>query len=460
MASEKTKKKIQPAQYILLSFLFVILTGTCLLCLPISNVGASQSFLDNLFIATSATCVTGLVPFAIGDQFTLFGQLVVIIMIQIGGLGLLTLLLFFAGSIANSKMSIRNKGLLVEALNLKSFAGVKSILRNIIKFTVIVEMIGAVILFTSISRDMELGKAIFTSIFLSISAFCNAGFDNLGSTSLIAYQNDPVLCTTIALLIMIGGLGFTVWFELLGKIVAFVKKKCTWKQLWNTLSLHTKLVVSLTTALLGLGMGIVLVLEWNNPQTIGNMNLVNKLVNAFFTSSTLRTAGFATIDFAGYTPAIHLIMLAFMFIGGSPGGTAGGIKTTAFATLMFGTWSFLQGQKKLNIFKREISYEYVKSSLCIFTGAACLAFGGTFILLVTEDFTFMETLFEVISALATVGLTLGITGSLSSVGKIVIIVLMYVGRVGVLTLLTYFMRRNDAYAENEIAYPQANILIG
>ncbi|MBE6114419.1 MAG: potassium uptake protein, partial [Erysipelotrichaceae bacterium] len=388
MASEKTTKKIQPAQYILLSFLFVILTGTCLLCLPISNVGARQSFLDNLFIATSATCVTGLVPFAVAEQYTMFGQFVILLMIQIGGLGLLTLLLFFAGSIANSKMSIRNKGLLVEALNLKSFAGVKSILRNIIKFTAIVEGIGALILFTSISKDMELGKAIFTSIFLSISAFCNAGFDNLGSTSLIAYQSDPVFCMTIALLIVIGGLGFTVWFELLGKIVSFVKKKCTWKQMCKTLSLHTKLVVSLTTLLLASGMGMVLVLEWNNLQTLGSMSIVDKIVNAFFTSSTLRTAGFASIDFAGYTEAMHLIMIAFMFIGGSPGGTAGGIKTTAFATLMFGTWSFLHGQKKLNIFKREISYEFVKSSLCIFTAAAFLVFAGTFVLLISDDFTF------------------------------------------------------------------------
>lgn len=460
MSKVKPKKQFQPAKHILISFLCVILTGTLLLCLPIANVGESKGLLDNLFVATSATCVTGLVPFTVSEQYTMFGQFILICLMQIGGLGILTLLLFFAASVAKNRMSLRNKGIMVEALNLDSSEGVVKILGNIIRFTLIVEGLGAFVLFLVLLKYTSTGKAAFTAVFLAVSAFCNAGFDNIGIASLVPFQTNPVFCLTISILIITGGLGFTVWFELARRIVAYMKHRVSLKQFFRSFSLHTKLVMEMTGALLVLGMILVLVLEWNNPNTIGSMSWGNKLVNAFFTSTTLRTAGFATVDFAAFGLALQFLMLFFMFIGGSPGGTAGGIKTTTFATLLFGTIGFLKGTKKLTLFKRQIAHEYVLNSLCIMMCATLLIVTATTILLVTEDFTFMEIIFEVISALATVGLSLGITSSLSVIGKIVIIALMYVGRVGVLTLIMYFTKHNYSFVENEISYPSESILIG
>lgn len=454
----KNRKKFHPSKYILVSFVMVILVGTILLCLPISNVGDRQSILNNLFVATSATCVTGLVPLVVAQQYTMFGQAVLIALMQIGGLGILTLLLFFAASVANNRMSMRDKGLMVAALNLENSEGVVSVLKNIIRFTVFVEAIGALLLFIVLSKDMSMGNALFSSIFLSVSAFCNAGFDNLGSVSLANYQSNVLFCTTISMLIITGGLGFTVWFELGRNIFRKVKSKHRAPR--QKLSLHTKLVVSMTAVLLLGGTFLVLMLEWTNPNTLGNLSVGSKLLNAFFASTTLRTAGFATIDFGAFGMAIQFLMLFFMFIGGSPGGTAGGIKTTTFATLLFGTIGFLKGEKKLTLFKRQIAHEYVLNSLCIMMCALSVVVLATTILLITEDFSFMEILFEVVSALATVGLTLGITTKLSIAGKIVIIILMYVGRVGVLTLIMYFTKHSHAYVENEIAYPLENILIG
>lgn len=457
---EKARDRIQPSKYILLSFLFVILTGSLLLCLPISNVGESASYLDNLFMATSATCVTGLVTLVAAKQYTLFGQIVLLILIQIGGLGMLTFLLFFSASVVHQKMSLRNKGLLVEALNLDSFEGIVRILKYIIRFTFTVECVGAILLFSVLMKEMDVGKAMFTSIFLSVSAFCNAGFDTLGANSVIPYNTNVLFSLTLSLLIIIGSLGFTVWFEVLKKGTDCFKNKQPLKRLFQSFSLHSKLVVCTSFILLLVGTIFILIVEWNNPSTIGTMGVGNKIVTAFFASTTLRTAGFAPINYGLCTRAVQFICLFLMLIGGSPGGTSGGIKTTTFMTILLSTFANLRGTKKVVVFNRQISTDYIQNSLSILMSAGMIIGIATTILLITEDFSFMEILFEVVSALATVGLTLGITANLSIVGKIVIILLMYIGRVGILTLIMHFTKHNYTYAEEKITYPVENILLG
>lgn len=460
MKQTKANKQYQPSQYILLSFLAVIVTGSLLLCLPISNVGESASYLDNLFVATSATCVTGLVPLVVAEQYTMFGQFVILCMIQIGGLGMLTFLLFFTASVAHEKMSLRNKGLMVEALNLDSFEGLNSVLKNIIQFTVCVEGMGAIILFIVLIRDMDIIQALFTAIFLSISAFCNAGFDNLGPNSLIPYNTNVLFNIVISLLIIAGGLGFTVWFELIRKFKDKYSKKYSFKKMIQSYSLHTKLVLLMSGVLLGFSTLFVLIVEWNNPQSIGGMGIVSKVVNSFFTASTLRTAGFSSINYGTCTRVFQFIALSIMLIGGSPGGTAGGIKTTTMATVLFSTFANLRGKRKVVLFNRQISNDYIQNSLTIVMSAVLVIGMATTILLITEEFSFMEIVFEIISAIATVGLTLGITAELSVVGKIVIMILMYIGRVGILTLIMYFTKHSYSYVENEIGYPIENILLG
>lgn len=453
---------MHPTRQIALSFLMVILIGSILLSLPFCNNNEPTTYLNNLFIATSATCVTGLVPVVPSEQYNLLGQLVIIVLIQIGGLGFLTFLNLLL-VIIKKKISLTNKIVMQEALNQPSLNDIPKFLKNVIKYTFIVEGIGAILLSFVFIPDYGIVKGIYFSIFHAISAFCNAGFDVLGSISLIGYQTNPIINLVIPGLIIMGGLGFIVWFDIAKTLKKEFKResKFNFKHLFKNFSLHTKIVLVMTVILLLLGMIIFYLCEADNIHSIAKLNFFDQLQVSFFQSATLRTAGFASVDIAMLHPSTKFMMCILMFIGGSPAGTAGGIKTVTFAVSVLMVYNIYHGRKEVTVFARRIPKRLIVHSFAIITMAISLVFIGVFILSITENVAFIDILFEVVSAFATVGLSASLTPMLSTIGKIVIIILMYIGRIGPITLIISFARKSYINAgKKEVKYPDGNILLG
>lgn len=458
---DKKKKVFSPTRRIAFSFFMVIIIGSILLSLSIANKGNPISYLDHLFIATSATCVTGLVPIVVVDQYTIFGQLVIIALIQIGGLGFLTLLNMMLVAFKR-KLSYTNKIIMQEALNQTSMRAMSIYIKRVIKYTIVFELIGALLLSIVFIPEFGIIKGIYFSVFHSISAFCNAGFDILGANSLMNYQNNIIINLVISGLIIAGGLGFIVWVDLR---MAWQHYKDNFKvfklrKFITSLSLHTKIVLIITSFLLVSGTFIILALEFHNKATLGTMNWPEKLLASFFQSTTLRTAGFATVDMSALHVSTKLIMSMFMFIGGSPAGTAGGIKTVTFAIMLFYIHALVKGSDRIKLMKRSISDQVVKRSLTIAMVSFFICITGLIVLAITEELPFIDLVFEVFSAFATVGLTAGVTPLLTSVGKIVIIILMYIGRIGPITMVLIFAKRYNQMKGKDIVYPEANVLIG
>lgn len=459
---KKRHHSLRPTRQIALSFLLVILIGSILLTLPICNQKGATSYLNNLFVATSATCVTGLIPVVPSEQYNLFGQIIIIILIQIGGLGFLTFLNLLIIMI-KKKLSLTNKVVLQEAFNQPTLDNLPKFVKNVIKYTFIVEGIGALLIALVFIPDYGMIKGIYYSIFHSISAFCNAGFDVLGSNSLINYQTNGIINLVIPGLIIMGGLGFIVWFDVANCFKKEFKRpaKFSKKHLFKSFSLHTKLVLIVTIILLIAGTGLFYLCEYQNPQTIGNLNLLDQLQISWFQSATLRTAGFASVDMAGLAPATKFMMCVIMFIGGSPAGTAGGIKTVTFALGILEVYNIYHGRKEVTVFARRIPKHLIVRSFAIISMALSLVMISIFILTLTETASFIDICFEVVSALATVGLSASLTPSLTSIGKIVIIILMYIGRIGPITMMISFARKSYLRAgKKEVKYPDGNILLG
>lgn len=454
----KKKNSLKPTRQIAFSFLAVIFIGSLLLNLPIANNGEVGQYLDHLFVATSATCVTGLVPYATVEQYSLFGQIIILMLIQIGGLGFLTFLTLIYVK-AKRRMSFTSKLVMQEALNVNSLNNLSHFLKNIVVYTFLFEGIGALLLSTQFIPEFGLIKGLYMGVFHSISAFCNAGFDIIGASSLIPYQNNVIINFTIMILIIMGGLGFCVWFDVAGKIKEGIGLKKSPTRIFKSFDLHSKIVLSTTAFLLLFGTLIVYALEFNNPETLGTMEGPFKWLGAMFTSTTLRTAGFATIDCAKLAVATKLMMCIFMFIGGSPAGTAGGVKTVTFAIILITLKSLFKGEDNVNVFKRRIEIDYLKRSLCIFIFALGITVLGIIVLSISEQQSFIDICFEAFSGFATVGLTAGVTPSLSMVGKIVVIILMYIGRIGPITMMLSFMRKSQKNKGN-IVYPKGEIIIG
>lgn len=453
---------IRPTRQIAFSFLAVILIGTVLLSLPICNNSAPTSILNNLFIATSATCVTGLVPVVTSEQFNLLGQLVIIILIQIGGLGFLTFLNLLLIMI-KKKISLTNKIVLQEALNQPSLNAIPKFVKKVIMYTFIVEGIGAILLTLVFIPDYGVLKGLYFAVFHAISAFCNAGFDVLGSNSLIGYQTNVIINLVIPGLIIMGGLGFIVWFDIAETVKKEYHKstKFSWRHLFKCFSLHTKIVLIMTIILLFMGMILFYLCEFYNPETIGKLNFFDQLQVSFFQSVTLRTAGFASVDIASLYPYTKFMMCIFMFIGGSPAGTAGGIKTVTFAISILMVYNIYHGKKEVTVFARRIPKRLIIRSFAIITIAMSFAFTSIFILSISENAPFIDIMFETISAFATVGLSASLTPSLTMIGKIIIIILMYIGRIGPITLIISFARKSYINAgKKEIRYTDGNILLG
>lgn len=458
---KKKKKSFSPTRRIAFSFLIVIFIGSLLLNLPISNQGNQIPYLDHLFIATSATCVTGLVPIVVAEQYTLFGQIMIIILIQIGGLGFLTLLNMLL-VVFKKKLSYTNKIIMQEALNQSSLREIVKYIKRVIKYTVFFELLGAVCLSFVFIPEFGWIKGSYYSLFHAISAFCNAGFDILGSNSLINYQTDIWINFVVSGLIIAGGLGFVVWIDLRNSWHHYKEhfKVFKLRRYLSSLSLHTKIVLLMTVFLLLGGTLIIFLLEYDNPATLQSLPWDQKLLVSFFQSTTLRTAGFATVDMAGLYDATKLVMSVLMFIGGSPAGTAGGIKTVTLAIMILYVHSLVQGSDHVRIMKRTISEQVVKRSLTIAIVSFFISIVGLLILAMSENIAFIDLVFEVFSAFATVGLTAGVTPILTEIGKIVIIILMYIGRIGPITMVLVFARRYNQMKGKDIVYPQENVLIG
>ena len=447
---KKRPKSISATKVIAIVFAAIILLGTLLLMLPASSrSGISCGFRPALFTATSATCVTGLSLFDTWTQWSGFGQFVIISLIEVGGLGFMsaaTLVVFFL----RRRIGLKQRLVMAQALSVSDMDGIVNLQKTVLVGSFTVEALGALILTLRFWPDHGFLTALKWGVFHSISAFCNAGFDIFGcitpGVSLMEFQSDPIVLLTLGTLVTVGGLGFLVWQEM-------AEKRSFWK-----CSVYTKLVLLTTAALILTGWFLISLLEWNNPGTLGELSLPDKLLNGLFQSITLRTAGFASFDQALLTEGGKAVSMVLMLIGGSSGSTAGGLKTVTFIVLVLFLATRARGRETVCVFKRTIPQSQVLDAMTIAMIMLGLAvFGGIFIS-ASSPVGFTDALFEAVSALATVGLTAGVTGSLSIPAQFLIILYMYFGRVGVLTISLGFLVGNRA--EERFRYAQTNLLIG
>lgn len=457
------KSSLGPSQILVVGFLVVILVATFLLMLPISTQsGESTGFIDALFTSTSAVCVTGLVVVSTVAHWSLFGKIVILLCIQIGGLGFMSLVsMIFI--IMGKKITLKNRLLMQEALNFNTTAGIVRFTKTIVHLTFLIEGIGALLLSFAFVPEYGLVEGIGYAIFHSISAFCNAGFDLVGGNSLTPYVGNGIVNFTVIGLIICGGLGFTVWMDTYNMIR--IKRQSaehfTWRQAFYKLSLHTKLVWVITIILVLGGFFFFFIVEFSNPATLGALTLKEKLYASIFQSVSPRTAGFNTVTLSDLTLPSKLMMTVLMFIGGSPAGTAGGVKTVTIGVLILCAMSTLRGKEHTVAFKRTIPMNIILRALTVIMLAITIVFGFLMVLTVTEDASFIDILFETISAFATVGSTLGLTPNLSYIGKVMIIMLMFIGRLGPVTMAVALMvRQGKAKDKGSIQYPEEKILVG
>ena len=434
---------------VVLGFAFVILMGALLLTLPISSsTGVSVGFFDALFTSTSCVCVTGLVVVDTGTAFSTFGHVVIILLIQIGGLGFMSVaMLYFM--LLGKRVTLGTRLVIQESLNEDRIGGLVRMMRWVIFSALSIEGIGALILSTRFIPIYGFGKGLWYGVFHSISAFCNAGFDLIGNyQNLMPFQYDPVVNITICLLIIIGGLGFAVLQD--------IKHNRSFRKL----RLHSKLVITFTAILLFGGTLIVLLVEWSNPATLGPMNFFQKLQAAFFQSVTLRTAGFNTIDQASLLPATKMISVILMFIGASPASTGGGVKTSTMAVLCLNVRMVARGRSEIAAYHRTINRDTMQRALAIvMIGLAVLLIDIMALTLLEPQANFLDLAFECASALGTVGVSSVGTGTLEPVSRMLLILAMYIGRVGPLTL-TMALGHKQAQTKDAFRYPEERVLVG
>ncbi|MDF2962223.1 MAG: V-type sodium synthase subunit [Paenibacillus sp.] len=450
MKLKMKKIELTPPQILVLGFAAIILVGATLLSLPIASAtGAPLSFLNALFTATSATCVTGLVVVDTGTSFSMFGQIVIITLIQIGGLGFMTMATLFAFAL-KKRISLKERLILQEAMNQGSMEGIVRLIRKVIRYSLTIELIAAVIFSIRWSFDLGPAKGIYYGIWHAISFFNNAGFDLFGPvtgsfSSLTAYASDPIINIVSMGLIIMGGIGFIVISDLLEYKVN------------KRLSLHSKVVLSATGFLIVFGAVVFFIFEFTNPKTLGSLSWPGKVLAAFFQSVTPRTAGANTIDIAGMRQASQFFTIILMFIGASPGSTGGGIKTTTFTTLVGAMIAMIRGKEDIVLFHYRLGKDRILKAITLTMIALFLVIFVAMVLSTTEDYPFLMILFEVTSAFGTVGLSMGLTSYLTDIGKIMIVLMMFAGRLGPLTL-AYAL---GPKAEKELyRYPEGKITIG
>ena len=456
--TEKKRLRASSAKIIPLSFLAAIAIGTILLWLPWSTVsGEHTSLLTALFTATTSVCVTGLVVVDTFAHWTLFGKIVILILIQLGGFGIIAvtsiLMLVF-----RRNMSLKDRIIVHDAFNMETFDEVMPFLIKVFKWTFLVEMLGALLYIPCFVPRFGAVKGIWISVFNAISAFCNAGIDIMGPDSLISYNgNVPVLFITM-LLIILGGLGYVVWFDLIKGVQNGIKNKYSIRVFWKHLGEHTKLVLFLTGGLLLGGMVTTFIAEFNNPGTMGEMSLGGKLMNSLFQSVTFRTAGFASVPQENLSPATCLVGYLLMFIGGSPVGTAGGVKTVTFCVVVLNAVSFIRDRKETVVWSRKITDSMARKASAIVSVSFAATFLLLWLLLATNDISWVDGAFEMISATATVGLTRALTPTLNLFGKMLVILAMFLGRIGPISMAFFFM--DSPKEKNRISFAEGKFFVG
>ncbi|GCD81004.1 MAG: Trk family potassium uptake protein [Geobacillus sp.] len=441
------KYYLDPPKVFVAGFAVIILVGTALLMLPIAtNDGKGLSFLDALFTATSATCVTGLVVVDTGTAFTLFGQLVILALIQVGGLGFMTFATLFA-FLLGKRISLKERLLLQEAMNNLTIEGIVRLVKRVLIFTVVIELIGGLLLAVRFSFDMPLLKAFYFGMFHAVSNFNNAGFDLMGNfRSLTGYVEDPVVTLVICALITLGGIGFIVMNEVY-----------EYRQT-RRFSLHTKVAVATSGILLASSILLIFLLEFHNPNTLEPLSPLGKFLATLYQAVTPRTAGSNTLNISDLTQPTLFLIIFLMFVGASPGSTGGGIKTTTFAILLGAVWSQIRGKEDVVFFKKRIMYDTIYKSLTVTISGLFIVIFVTMLLTITEQGKdFLMILFEATSAFGTVGLSMGLTPELSPFGKVIIMCTMFAGRVGPLTIAyaVTLHRKPDPFR-----YPKGKIMIG
>lgn len=447
---KKRRIRLSATQVIAVGFASIIILGALLLTLPAaSRSGISCGFFPALFTATSATCVTGLVLFDTYTQWSTFGQTVIILLIEIGGLGFMSAASTFV-FLLRRKVGLRQKMVMAQALNLSDMDGVVNIQKLVLTGSLTIQGIGAVILLLRFWPVYGFKRALAWGVFHSISAFCNAGFDLFGyiapGQSLILFNDDPIVCLTLLALVTIGGLGFLVWEEI-ARVRSFKK-----------FSVYTKLVLLMTVGILLIGTTVILALEWDNPATFGNMPVWQKIMNAFFQTGTLRTAGFVTVDQLALKDATKAFSILIMFIGGSSGSTAGGLKTVTVVVLLLFVWAKARGKETVHVFKRNIPTAKAVDAMTITFITMLLSIFGGMVISAVSSASFLDAWYEAVSAICTVGLTAAGTANLGIISQCIIIAFMYFGRVGILTLSLGFLMGDKA--KDRFQYADTNLLIG
>lgn len=426
------KRKISFIQIIALGFAGIIVLGGILLSLPISNRdGMPLDFMDALFTSTSATCVTGLIVHDTYTQFSLFGQIIILCLIQIGGLGFMTVATFFL-MMVRRKIGLTERGILTDSVSAFQIGGIVRLVRRVIIGTAILEGTGTLLLAIRFCPQLGFGRGLYYAVFHSVSAFCNAGFDLMGRfepySSLILYQNDLLVNMTIMMLIVMGGIGFVVWDDMIHNKWHYTRYK-----------LHTKLVMLSTVFLIVIGAILFYLMEKGN--TLANLPPIGKVLASLFQSVTPRTAGFNTVDTAALTESGTALTMLLMLVGASPGSTGGGIKTTTVMVILLATLSYVRNDEDINIFKRRLEKNVLKRAYCSTTIYVMLSILGVFFIMSSQELPIKDIAFEVLSAIGTVGMSTGVTRELNSVSRVVILLLMYSGRVGNLTLAMAILSR-------------------
>lgn len=444
----KSLRNISATRLIALSFFIVILTGATLLCLPVSSKsGEWTGFIDSFFTATSATCVTGLIVFDTYTHWSVFGQLVILLMIQIGGIGLMTIIIMLF-IFLKKKISLHERLILMQSAGTVRISGMVKLVKRIVKGTFFCEGIGALLLAVRFIPQLGFFQGIYYAIFHAVSAFCNAGFDLMGQfeqfSSLTAYETDPLVSITIMLLIIVGGIGFLVWDEILRYGIRF-----------KQYSLHAKIVLTTTLFLIISGTIGLLILEYHD--NLSGLSLPDKILSAAFMSVTTRTAGFNTMDLASLTESGSLLSMILMFIGGSPGSTAGGIKTSTLAVVFFAMISMSRGHNQITLFKRTLHTDIVKQAAVIIIIYLFGILLATMAICHLEPYSLTDVLFETISAAATVGLSRGLTPALGTASHIILAFLMFGGRIGGLSLMLVF---GEEKPQPPLKRPVEPIIIG
>jgi trk system potassium uptake protein TrkH len=451
---KKRKFSLSTTQIILLSFLVTIIIGSLLLSLPVSSAsGTPVPYIDALFTATTATCVTGLVTITTASSWSIFGQAVILLLIQIGGLGIITIMSGFM-IIINKKMGIGDRLLIQDAFNLHTMSGLTKFVKNTIFGTLVIECAGALLYMPVFVRDFG-ARGIWISVFNSVSAFCNAGMDIIGENSLGNYAANPLVNTVTAALIVLGGIGYIVWWDILRVIKSRTESN---RSIFKRLTFHSKIAIVATLVMIFAGGILIFIFEYDNPLTIGELPLFDKIQVSLFQSVTTRTAGFATVPQENLTAASAIVSLILMFIGGSPVGTAGGVKTVTAVVLFCSAFSTIRNKNTATVFQRTVSAESIRKAVAVVTMFLVILLSSAVLLASVTDAPAIDILYETVSATATVGLSRNLTASIGLFGKIIIIVTMYFGRVGPISLAIAIGSGSES--QNVISNPTEDIIIG